>query len=349
MSEEKITIVANKTNTILTIVACVLIVALFVVGYFVWANMKKESEQLRSQITQFQVLTDTLIRSSTTWATKDDLKDQLKDLFTKEELDALKKDMSKLNSDLMVVGKTVGRIEKKIKTLEESDSEIPNTDTDDVVVCPSGGIIDTHEYTRNIQVKEIEDSNSAPVAEVKFDASKDKPWNYTVHQRDYKLVTVIGKEDSGQLSFHHKLSYLVPEKTGDKEYNIDILSSDYKQLNIKNKMFWLNPVLDVSAFVGGTVYQFAAGPGRDSILSAGVDVGISLSSYGETKADSLLRLFRFGIGYNMERQSAHLSIAPLTFNIGNPLPLITNLYLMPMLAVDTAGGLTLNFGIGLQL
>lgn len=349
MTKDKITIVTNKLNIILTAISCLLIIGLFVVGYFTWKNLKEENQNLRTQITEFQILTDTLIRSSTSWATKNDLKDQLKLLLTKAELDALKKDMDKLNSDLMVVGKTVGRIEKKIKTLEESDSEIEDTDTSDVVVCPDGGLIDTHEYTRKIQVKELEDSNSAPVAEVQFDASKDKPWNYTVHQKDYKIVTVIGKEDSGQLSFHHKLTYSVPEKTGEKEYPISVISSDYKQLELKNKMFWLNPTLDVGIFAGGTVYGFAEGPGRNSILSTGVDVGISLSSYGETKADSWLKLFRFGLGYNMERQAGQLSLAPVTFNVGKPLPLITNLYIIPFVAIDTAGGLTLNLGLGLQL
>jgi hypothetical protein len=114
-------------------------------------------------------------------------------------------------------------------------------------------------------------------------------------------------------------------------------------------MFWLNPTLDVAVFAGGTVYGFADGPGRNSILSTGVDVGVSLSSYGETKADSVLKLFRIGLGYNMERQAGQLSVAPVTFNVGKPLPLITNLYIIPFVAIDTAGGLTLNLGLGLQL
>jgi hypothetical protein len=322
-------------------------VGLFVVGYFAWKNMKEENELLRSQITEFQVLTESLARSSNTWATKDDLKEQLKVLFTKEELNLLKKDMNELDAELLSIGKTTGRIEKRISKLEKSDEVIPNPNGPKE--CPSGGLIDVHEYTKNIQVKNIEDKNTAPVARVKFDASKNTPWSYTVHARDHKIVTVVGKKDSGQLTFHHKLTYSVPEETGKKEYPIEVVSSDFQQLQLKNKMFWLNPILDVSVFIGGTVYQFAPGPGRDSILSAGADLGISLSSYGETKADSWLRLFRFGIGYNMERQAGHLSFAPLTFNIGKPMPLITNLYIMPMLAVDTAGGLTLNVGLGLQL
>jgi hypothetical protein len=255
--------------------------------------------------------------------------------------------MDKLSSDLLAVGKTTGRIEGKIKKLLESDTEIPTTDVGEICAV-DGRPIDVHGYTLATQIKEITDANEAPLAQVQFNAANSKPWGYETYGREYKLTTVVGKQDSGQLSFHHKLIYSVPSKSKE-EYPVTIISSDYQQVQLKNKMFWLNPILDVSIFVGGQVYQFAPGPGRNSILSTGADLGLSLSSYGETKADSWVRLFRFGVGFNMERQAAQFSIAPLTFNIGKPLPLITNLYVMPLFAIDTAEGMTLNLGIGLQL
>ena len=350
MVDDKITIVASKTNIIITSVACILIVGLFVVGYFAWKNIQEENDQLKTQVTEFQKLTNDFVRSSNQWATKDDLKDQLKNVLTKEELAILNKDMDKLGSDLMAVGVTTGRIEKRITKLEKSTTEIPDTDTGDVVICEGDGRpIDVQGYTLATQVKEVIDSNEAPIAKVQFDASNPKPWGYEVYGKEFKLTTVIGKEDSGQLTYYHKLTYTVPDKDKKKEYPVAIISSNYQQTQLTNKMFWLNPILDVGIFVGGQVYQFAPGPGRDSVLSTGVDLGISLSSYGETRADSWVRFFRFGVGFNMERQAAQFSIAPLTFNIGKPLPLITNLYVMPLFAIDTAGGMTLNLGLGLQL
>lgn len=346
MSEQKITIITSKTNTIITIISCVLIIGLLVLGFFAWKNTKKENEQLRSQITEFKALTETLVRGSTTWATKKDLEEQLKNLLTKEELAALNKDLREIGASLIVVGNTVGRVERRVAKLEASDSQIPNPGGG--IECPSGGLIDTHEYTRNTQVKELVDANVAPVALVKFDASSATPWDYETYEKEYKLTTIVGKRDSGQMVLDYKLTYSVPEK-GTKEYPIKIVSSDHLQVKNKNKMFWVNPTLDISVFGGGTVSQFAPGPGRPSPFSAGVDLGLNISSYGETKVDSSFKFFRVGVGYNIERQSAHLSVAPITYNVGKPLPLITNLYVGPTLAVDTAGGITLNLGVGLQL
>lgn len=346
---EKI-IVQNKIGNIITVVSCILLIGLFIVGYFVYKGMKDDNLKLRTEVTDFKQLTDSLVRSSTKWATKDDLKAQMKDMLSQEDLKAIQKDMAKIDSRLTAVGRLIGSIDKRIAVLEESDSEGP--DNPDPTTCDdgTGRLVDTYEYTKNPQIKELEDSNLAPVAKVQFNAASDKPWDYEVYKRNFKLVTVVGKEDSGQLTFHHKLEYTVPDKDPNKTYNINILSSDYLQVPQKNKMFWLNPVLDVDFFCGGLVYGFASGPGRaDTILSTGVDVGLSLSSYGETKADSLFRFFRLGVGYDAERRAGRLSVAPLLYNVGKPLPLLTNLYLAPMVAVDTAGGLTVNLGLGLQL
>ena len=336
----------SKFNSIMLIACCLLIIGLVIVGYFAWKNMSDENVKLRTEVTQFKEVTNTLVRSSTTWATKGDLESQLKDMLSKDDLAALQKDMSKLDSKLIAVGRLVGVIDEKISKLEESTSTEP-TDTPPQK-CDDGRLIDVQEYTKNIQVKELTDSNTAPVAEVKFDASKKAPWQYSVHKREFKLTTVVGKQDDGQMSFHHTLQYTVPEK-GAQVYNVDIVSSDYMQAPLAKKMFWFNPILDLDFFAGGKVASFAPGFGRpNNIVSVGLDLGLSLSSYGETKTDSLLRLFRFGLGYDAERRAGHLSLAPITFNIGNPLPLLTNLYLTPMVALDTAGGFILDLGAGVQ-
>jgi hypothetical protein len=336
----------SKFNSIVVVVCCCLIVGLIVVGYFGWKSMNDESVRLRTEVTQFKQLTDTLVRSSTTWATKGDLEKQLEGMLTKEDLSALEKDLNKLDAKLVAVGRLVGVIDKKVSLLEASDNTIPSDNPPEV--CDDGRLVDVHKYTQNIQVKELEDSNKAPVAEVKFDASKATPWQYEVFGREFRLTTVVGKQESGQMSFHHKLQYSVPDK-GPQVYDVKIVASDYIQAPLKNKMFWFNPIVDLDFFVGGRVANFATGPGRpNDLVSAGVDLGLSLSSYGETKADSLFRLFRFGLGYNAERRAGQLSLAPITFNIGKPLPVLTNLYLTPMFAIDTAGGFTLNLGAGVQ-
>ena len=348
MSDERIIVqTGSKFTAILVVVAVILILGLVIVGYFAYKSLMDENARLQSEVVEFKQLTQTLVRSSNKWVTKDDLANDLKTFMTKEDLAAVQSDIKKLGANLTAVGRTVGSISRKVAALERSDSEGP--ENPNVVVCEDGKLVDVHGYTKKPQIKNLTDINTAPVAKVEFDASKKAPWSYDVHKRDYYVTTVVSQKDSGQMVFHHNMTYTVPDVTKDKKYKVDLISSDFSQAQLESKMFWLNPKVDANFFAGGAVYRFAEGPGRpDSIVSLGVDVGLSLSSYGPTEVDSWFRLFRFGLGYNIERQAGHLSFAPFALNIGKPLPLLTNLYLTPQIAVDTGGGLTINVGIGPQ-
>jgi hypothetical protein len=306
-----------------------------------------ENTQLRTEVTEFKQLTDTLVRASTKWATKADLDEKLKDMLTKEDRDILQKDLNSLRASLIAVGNTVGSLGRKVSSLEKSTRE--GLANQNVEKCSDGRLIDVHEYTKAPQIKEMTDINEAPLAEVSFDASKDKPWKYDVYERKFHLATAVGKQDSGQMAFYHTLGYEVPGKS-DKKYKIQLTSSEYLQLPQSRKMFWWNPVLDVGAFVGANIHSFALGPGRpNEVFSFGAELGVSFSSYGYTKVDSLWRFFRVGLGYDAERQAGHLSFAPVTFNVGDPLPLLTNLWMYPHVGIDSGGGVVLGGGLGFQL
>ena len=175
---------SSKFQSFATVGSVVLIVAVIVLGYFIWKDISEENQKLRNEVVQFKELTETLVRSSTNWATKEDLEDRLKDLLTKEDFKALEGDLDGLGAKLKAVGKTVGSIKKKVSDLEDSDDEGP--DNPNTEVCDDGRLIDVHEYTKNPQIKEIKDIQDAPIAEVEFDASKEKPWKYEVYDREYE-------------------------------------------------------------------------------------------------------------------------------------------------------------------
>lgn len=349
MPDNSVVVVKNgKLLPILVCAVAVLMAVLIIAGYYAFKALRDENVRLRDEVVEFKKLTDSLVRSSTKWATKDDLDAQLKDLMTRQDLEALRDDLKKIGSELTAVGRTVGYLNRKVASLEKSDREGPASQP--VEKCAADGRpIDVHGYTQRPQFKLLTDVKLAPLAEVQFDAAKDKPWSYEVFKREYQIVTAVGKKDDGQLTFHHSLSYSVPDKDKDKKYAIDVLSSDFIQANPKSRMFWLNPIVDLNVFAGGKVLGFANGPGRsEDLLAFGADVGLTLSSYGETKVDSWFRLFRFGVGYDASRQAGRFSFAPFALNIGKPLPLITNLYVTPQVAIDTGGGLTVSVGIGPQ-
>ena len=348
MSDDRIVVIPrSKLSSVAIFLGIGLLIGIGVIGYLAYKRLMEENIKLKNEVTQFKTLTETLVRSSTQWATKKTLKEELKSLLKPEDLKALHDDIKKQGARLSVVGKTVGSLSRKVAKLEATDRTGPvNTD---VVTCSDGRLIDVHKYTKAPQIKRLKDNNNASVADVEFNAAKAKPWSYELFTRKYKLATVVSKKDSGQLVFHHNLKYN-SSADGDKEYPIKLTSSSFKQAQLGSKFFWLNPKLDFNFFIGGRVTDFALGPGNPSdIVSFGADLGVSLSSYGETKIDSWWRMFRFGIGYDAQRQAGHLSFAPTSFNLGKLLPLISNMYLAPQIGIDTAGGVTIGLGIGPQL
>lgn len=345
MADEKVVVVSgNKLNSILTAFVAVLAVGLIIVAYFTWKKLTEDNLQLKNEIVEFKQLTANLVRASTNWATKDDVNGLLKNLVSKDDFKAIQDDLSKLGARLSAVGQTIGTINSRVGKLEKSTSEGPATQ---VATCSDGKIVDVYGYTQKTQNKELMDAKEAPVANVQFDASKDKPWSYEIYKKEFKIVNVVGKKEDGQLTFHNQLQYSIPDKDKNKIYDVDLVSSQYLQVPLKNQMFWFNPILDLNVFAGGNVYPFASWSGKpDNRFSLGFDLGLSFSSYGETRADSIFRFLRVGVGYDAWRQAGHFSFAPLAFNAGKFLPLMTNMYLTPQVAFDTAGGLTVGLGIG---
>jgi hypothetical protein len=268
----------------------------------------------------------------------------MKDVLSKEDLKAVKDDLKTVGASLTAVGRTVGSIRRKVSALEKSDREGPPNP--EVVKCDDGRIIDVHGYTKAPQIKELEDGNEAPVAKAEFNAAKAKPWKYEVYERSYHLTTVVGKKDSGQLTFHHVLEYGVPGHS-DKTFPVKLATSEYLQIPRSRQMYWWSPGIDVGVFAGGRVFSIGGDPG--DIFSFGADLGFSFSSYGRTKADSLLRFFRLGAGYDAQHNAAHFSFAPVQVNLGDPIPLLTNLWLWPYIGLDTGGALNVGGSVGLRL
>ncbi len=337
----------SKFMNILSVFGAILLVFICFMGYFSYKKLMEENSKLRGEVVEFKQLTNTLVRSSANWVTDSKLKESLKDMLKSGDLDALRKDIREQGARISAINNLVGSLQGVIAKLEKSDKE--GVDNPDIKKCDDGRLVDIHGYTKKPQIKRLLDINAAPVADVEFNAVKDKPWSYEVFGKKIKLSTVVSQKDDGQLTFYHNLKYSVP-KVDAKEYNIPISSSEVQQVKLGSKMHWLNIKMDLGAFLGGNAYPFAMGPGNPaSAFSAGVDLGLSFSSYGETKLDSWWKFFRVGAGYDMKRNAGTFSFAPIMFNLGKVLPLITNLYVYPKIGVDTAGGLLITGGIGPQL
>lgn len=334
----------SRVKTALAVMGFVVVLLLLAAGGYFLKNLFDENERLRTEVTQFKALTETLVRSSTQWATKKDVEARMAELLTKDDLKAVKDDLDRLGASLTAVGRTVGTINRKVSALEKSDREGPPNPM--VEKCDDGRLIDVHGYTKAPQIKELMDGNKAPVAKAEFNAAKPKPWKYEVYEREYHLATVVGRKESGQLTFHHTLEYGVPGKVK-QTFPVKLKTSEYLQIPNSRRMFWWTPALDVGVFVGGRVHGLSDDAGGR--FSFGADLGFSFSSYGRTKVDSLFRFFRLGAGYDAQRTAAHFSFAPAQVNIADPLPVLTNLWLWPYVGLDTAGGINIGAGLGFRL
>jgi len=123
MSDKIIVAQTSKLKTIFMVLGFISVIV--VLGILIWfaKSMYDENLKLRSEMVAQKRLTETLIRSSTKWATKKDLKASLGDMLTKKDRLALEKDLKALNAKLVAVGKTVGSVKEKIASLEKSDKE----------------------------------------------------------------------------------------------------------------------------------------------------------------------------------------------------------------------------------
>jgi len=304
-----------------------------------------QNSELAGKIADFRKVTDTLVRSQTEIVSKKDLEKALKKHLTNKDIDNLKKDLKEMNAILRSVGITIGKLERKVKYNQKSDKQGKSKET--VVICKEDGRpIDIHGYTKASQIKIVKDKNEADLADVTFDASSKMPWSYEVLDREFYLSTAIGKKKDGSNIYYHSLKYKVPGRHKNKLFNIPITSSAYKQQVNDRQWFWFNPTIDLSISLGGVIYSIDS---ITNLWSLGVDLGLSLSSYGRTEADNLWKFFRFGLGYDTVQNSAFLSFSPALFNFADPMPLLTNLYIVPKISFDHYGNLTISLGLSVGL
>lgn len=140
---------------------------------------------------------------------------------------------------------------------------------------------------------------------------------YLLHQK-FKAKFIQTKTPSGVVAHYAKLFEL--DDSGKEIGELQLTAFDVQLTNdkLKRSFSWWNPKIDLTA--AGAITTKLDGDFQ-------ADVGVSLSSWGFTKNDITLRFFRFGVGY-MDK-NATLSFSPVAYNIGEPIPLVSNLWITP--------------------
>lgn len=312
-------------------------------------QINKQQNAIQTSIIEQKQLIDGIVRAQSTWATKDDVKSVLSaNGVNASALDAIQKDMASLKETLTAANIATANSRGQVATNIATTTVGPKnpTPTDPVTVaCPSGGSVtcpnnDPFGYQLNEQdlaLSEDFTSLKVPFGTVKFSAWQEKPWSVDIKPREYDVVNVIGTDENQRISVYNKFSV----KVDDKQYEIPIVKAETQQIYPSPKWSWFNPRLYAGAETGINVSHVEG--------SFTPDVSLQIMSYGRYKTQPDLSVLQIGGGFDTVNKVPELVITPVSYNIGQHLPLMNNLYLGPSLQLGTNGSVIVGAGLKVGL
>lgn len=247
----------------------------------------------------------------------------------------LQEEIKKRNGLLSLYAELEGKYEaekKKVKTL----TKIVYVDKyiEHVIDIPEGQIFYKDKDNQYKPITSMRWNYSDFRIDIQGDAIKQEI-AYKLHQR-FRGQFIESTLPNGVQNHYFKL-YELDEKGNDVgELNLtkfDVIKSS----TIKDHMMWWSPRLDLAIGTGVT---------QSKTFGWNADLGLSLSSYGKIEHDLLFRFFRFSFGFSTD--GVTLGFTPIQYNLGRPLPLLTNLWIGPFAAfnIQTKQGLYgMNIGV----
>ena len=241
----------------------------------------------------------------------------------------VKQDNKSNDSKIDEVGVVIGKLKQQVNLLEKKS---------DHVYKPTNTNLQEQEFYFKKIYSTDEDGKKFPIAWVQFfpkksDGDRWVTGNYPI---EYHVTLVETESDDGNLNRYaemHVENNQMKETKGE-EYKVNLTNLEWEKFEKKDKKFHLwNPRLGLGASF------------TDKSIAPGLD--LSISSYGRTKRDLDWRFIVFGIGITDDEDGVDgiLSVEPVSWNFGNVLPLVENMFIGPAVTMDTE----LNYGVGLKL
>lgn len=159
--------------------------------------------------------------------------------------------------------------------------------------------------------------------------TEDKFWKTGTYPLEYNIRVIETENPDGKFNRYAEVFVMNNQmkETKGKEFKLKVTDIKWEKFEQKEKQVsWWNPRV---AFGG-------------IINSDGVSTGLNISttSYGRTKRDMDWRFFTFGLGAIKDDNGVWRGVAsfePLSWNVGNALPLIENVFVGPVGSIDTDG------------
>jgi hypothetical protein len=313
---------------ILAIVALAIVCVLL---FFVIKNQKEiidRQNTIELSIVEQKQLSDQILRSKSSYLTKDQLENVLKE--NKVDLNPLKKDLETLKAEVKGINITV------IRSVKIDDTDVVSTGQE---VKPGDKVKeDTYNYLNTKQslfINEKLADQYIPFGEVSFSAWRERPWDRKIYEREYKHIGVLSYDRDGKGYFHNKFSI----KVDNKEYEIKVDNSSFYQEYPKEE--W--------GFTPRIYAGFGVGASASLKPVIAPSVGVALFSYGKTKIDPTFVFVIPGVGYDTVSQKVNGELGLVYYNIANHLPLVSNLFVgasvLSNFGGDMSGLISLKVGL----
>lgn len=304
-------------------------------GFIIYKQIENSNRQLaiESHLVEQKQLIDGIVRSQSQWTTKEDLNKFITDNGV--NLKAIKEDLDKLHAEVNAVNVIVASSQGQIVTnIPTKPGPIVNPHPIDPKNPDPYGYM---KQQQTLAVNEDFGTIKVPFGTVGFSAWQEKPWDINIKAREYKVASVVGTDEDQRMYFYNKFTMSVDNK----DYEIPIKAATTKQEYPEAKFSWFNPRLYLSAngVVGFNPVQGDFIPG----------LNVQVMSYGKYKKQPDLSILQLGVGYGVVSQRPQVLVMPISYNVGQHLPLMNNAYVGPSLSVGTNGNVSVGGGLTVGL
>lgn len=238
-----------------------------------------------------------------------------------KRLDALIEEFKKQNSvvideienkkeEIVELGRVISSLQSEISEMKSNfifkDDKNPEKDVDFTQVS-----------------REASNGESFPTADVYYSPNLDSDNRWTINTHPLKFYTTVVETETKD-GFSNRYVELnvenrrIPSLRG-KLFPIKIDDFVWEKKEIKDKSFDFNPRLG-----------FGATCTNEGIYP---NIGISLFSYGRTYRDINFRFLTIAAGGDDDKLS--LGLTPVSYNLGEFIPLVENLFLGPNVSINT--------------
>jgi hypothetical protein len=305
---------STRTKILIALGVCLLLVGVVILVKYL-RDVNERQKEIETSVVQMRQLQDGIVRSESTYATKEDIEKFAKSSGV--DLKPIQADLEKLDAKIAGISSvrvvTVGVRESNVNSSSTARSPEPVVP----IRCENGVCKDEYGYRSNIQYLELREpfpnGAAVPFGQAGFSAWKKAPWSVRVAPREYSITTVVSRDEDGRSFFHHRFVIGVDGK----KYVIPISDSKFVE-EYPIAGFHFDPALFLM-LGAGYAGEFEVAPG----------VQFSLLSYGVTKDRPVFSLANVGLGYLINGEDIGIMFTPIYWNVGGSLPLVENTYIGP--------------------